>query len=174
MVAIILIFSFFVILALILIVKNKISESKQKDNIDENSRNRFYVERNETKYQSKQLVSNSEKYFLDIIDNNFGDNYRIIPQVPLSSIINKHKEFENQYQNELYRTIDIGIFDKNTFEPLLMIEINDKTHKQYNRYKRDLKVKEILQTANIPLITFYTDMPNRPDYIIDRINKNLM
>lgn len=125
------------------------------------------------KYESKSLISRSEKYFLDIIDSYFGSNYRIQPQVPLSSIVDKNKDFYKQYQNELYRTIDIGIFDKNTYSPLLMIEINDKTHAQTNRYKRDLKVREILKIASIPLITFYTNMPNKPTYIINRVKQNL-
>lgn len=97
-------------------------------------------------------------------------NYRIIPQVPLSSIVKKHKEFEKQYQNELYRTIDIGLFDKETFEPVLMIEINDKTHEQADRYKRDLKVREILNKADIPLLTFYSGYSNNEDYIVNRIS----
>ena len=125
------------------------------------------------KYESKSLVSENEKYFLNIIENQFGQYYRIQPQVPLSSIVDKNKEFYKQYQNELYRTIDIGIFDKKTFEPLLMVEINDKTHKQANRHERDKKVREILNIANIPIITFYTNMPNKADYIINRIKKNL-
>lgn len=124
-------------------------------------------------YSSKNLVTDYEKYFLNIIDNYFGENYRIIPQVPLSSIVDKSKTYSKQYQSELYRTIDIGIFNKETFEPLLMIEINDKSHAQVERYKRDLKVREILKKANIPLLTFYSGKPNQDEYILDSIKKYL-
>lgn len=124
-------------------------------------------------YSSKSLVTNYENYFLSIIDENFSDDYRIVPQVPLSSIVNKNKRFPNQFQSELYRTIDIGIFNKKTFEPLLMIEINDKTHNQADRHQRDLKVREILKIADIPLLTFYSNMPNDENYIIDSIEDYL-
>ncbi len=50
-----------------------------------------------------------------------------MPQVNLASIIKKEKDFPTQYQNELYRNIDFGIFDKDTMEVKLLIEINDKT-----------------------------------------------
>ena len=110
---------------------------------------------------------------MKIIEDYFNLKYRIQPQVPLSSIVDKNKDFIKQYQNELYRTIDIGIFNKNDYTPLLMIEINDKSHTHANRHIRDLKVREILKTANIPLITFYTNMPNTKEYVINRIKQNL-
>lgn len=126
-----------------------------------------------TKYQSKQLMSEYEKYFYEILSKNFAQEYIIMPQVNLASIIEKIKDFPKQYQNELYRNIDFGIFDKNSMKPLLLIEINDKTHNQPDRIKRDLKVKEICNQANIKLITFYTKYENKPNYIVSRIKKEL-
>jgi len=38
---------------------------------------------------------------------------------------------------------------------------------------RDKKVKEICSNANIPLLTFYINMPNEPNYIVNRINQYL-
>lgn len=49
--------------------------------------------------------------------------------------------------------IDFGIFNKYTFEPLVMIELNDITHKEEERKERDSNVIMILQSAGIPLIT---------------------
>lgn len=127
----------------------------------------------QVKYQSKQLMSEYEKYFYEILSKNFAQEYIIMPQVNLASIIEKIKDFPKQYQNELYRNIDFGIFDKNSMKPLLLIEINDKTHNQPDRIKRDLKVKEICNQANIKLITFYTKYENKPNYIVSRIKKEL-
>lgn len=127
----------------------------------------------QTKYQSKQLMSEYEKYFYEILSKNLAQDYIIMPQVNLASIIEKIKDFPKQYQNELYRNIDFGIFNKTTMKPLLLIEINDKTHNQPDRIKRDLKVKEICNQANIKLITFYTKYDNKPNYIISRVKKEL-
>ena len=131
------------------------------------------IQPSQTKYQSKQLMSEYEKYFYEILSKNFAQDYIITPQVNLASIIEKIKDFPKQYQNELYRNIDFGIFDKTTMKPLLLIEINDKTHNQPDRIKRDLKVKEICNQANIKLITFYTKYDNKPNYIVSWIKKEL-
>lgn len=125
------------------------------------------------KYESKGLLTNYEKYFFDIINEEFKDSYYIMPQVNLASVVNKIKDFPTQYQNELYRNIDIGVFEKNDMTPLLLIEINDKTHNQQKRIDRDKKVNEICKIANIPLITFYSNYPNKKDYIIKRVNETL-
>ena len=128
----------------------------------------------EKKYEKKQLMSDSEKYFYDIMNKHLDKNlYIVMPQVNLASIISKEKNFPTEYQNELYRNIDFGIFDKNSMEVKLLIEINDKTHKQSNRIARDIKVKEICEKADIKLITFYTNYPNKEDYVINRILDNL-
>lgn len=131
------------------------------------------IQASQAKYQSKQLMSEYEKYFYEILSKNFAQDYIIMPQVNLASIIEKIKDFPTQYQNELYRNIDFGVFDKNSMKPLLLIEINDKTHNQPDRIKRDLKVKEICNQANIKLITFYTKYDNKPNYIISRVKKEL-
>ncbi|MCD7994828.1 MAG: DUF2726 domain-containing protein, partial [Clostridia bacterium] len=73
---------------------------------------------------------------------------------------------------ELYRNIDFGIFDKN-YNILLLIELNDISHQQYKRRERDMKVKEIVKQADIKLINFYTDKPNKPEYVTKRIMNEL-
>lgn len=130
-------------------------------------------EEQEHKYESKGLLTDHEKYFFDAISNEFGMKYYIMPQVNLASVVNKIKDFPTQYQNELYRNIDIGIFDKSNMTPLLLIEINDKTHNQQKRIARDKKVHEICKLANLQLITFYSNYPNKREYIIKRINEAL-
>lgn len=76
----------------------------------------------------------------------------------MASIIEKKSYYK--YNTELFRNIDFGIFDKNTFDILLLIELNDKTHKTASRRKRDLKARNICDNVNIKLITFYTTYPN--------------
>ena len=124
------------------------------------------------KIKSSQ-ISDCEKYFYDIFKNEFCNKYEIRPQVPLSSIIEKEKKFDKEYQNELNRIIDFGFFDKDTLKPLLLIEINDKTHFQKNRKARDIKVKSICNNAGIKLITFWTQFDNTKEYIINRIKNEL-
>lgn len=124
-------------------------------------------------YNKKSIMTENEKYFYNIFNKHFSKDYLILPQVNLATIINKNKEFEKQYQNELNRNIDFGIFDKENLTPLLLIEINDNSHNRKDRIKRDYKVKEICKNANLNLITFYTKYSNKENYIVNRINEEL-
>lgn len=127
-----------------------IEEQKSKRNIE---------------YISKNLLTKNEIIFYNKLKKieNFGE-YIVLPQINLASIINK----DTKYRNELFRNIDFGIFNKE-YKPLILIELNDKTHKYKQRRKRDIKVNELCQKANLKLITFYTSYANEENYIINRI-----
>lgn len=123
-------------------------------------------------YSKKQLMTKYERYFYDILIELKSElNIEIMPQLNLASIINKEGNYK--YRNELFRNIDFGIFSKDYKELLLLIEINDKTHNNYNRRKRDIKVDNIVDNAGIKLIKFYSNYPNKKDYIKNRIREEI-
>ena len=72
----------------------------------------------------------------------------------------------------MFRNIDFGIFNK-SYELLLLIEINDFTHKDPERQIRDKNVKEICQDAGIPLITFWANYGVNQSYIQKRISEHI-
>lgn len=135
-------------------------------NLDSNN----LVNKEETIYQIKSIMTNYEKKFYNILKN-LEDEYIIIPQLNLAAIIQKKNN--NRYYNELFRNIDFAIFDKNFDKILLLIEIDDKTHTKYKRKDRDLKVKKICNDVNLKLIHFYTKYPNEQDYVLNRIRNEL-
>ena len=145
------------------------------DNSDNNNSTDDDFNKNyEHKYiKKKQSLTNNEKYFYTIIKKHFASNYEIRAQVPLISVIEKIKDYKNEYQNELFRVIDFGIFDKSTTEPLLLIEINDESHNIKKRQYRDIRVKEICNDANLELISFWTNYDNSEQYIVNRISQKL-
>lgn len=163
------------IIILIIVLSNKIYKNffKHKKSQHSVAKKIINSEQQKNNYETKQLMTEYEKYFYKILNESLSDKYLIMPQVNLASVVNKIKDFPKQYQNELYRNIDFGIFDKQTLLPLLLIEINDKTHNQTDRITRDKKVKEICQIAGIKLITFYSNYENKKDYVINRIVNEL-
>lgn len=100
-----------------------------------------------------RYLSPYEQQFYEILKNVVKDKFVIFPQVPLSQIVEKHSK--SNYKTELFRVVDFCIFDKD-FYPLLCIEINDNSHLQKNRTDRDSRVAEILKSARLPLLTFWT------------------
>ena len=126
----------------------------------------------EQTYRAKQrLITKNEESYLKAIENCIDHNlYDIHSQIPLSSIVEKIDH--SRYHNELFRSIDFLITDKEQ-KPLLCIEINDKTHNRFDRQERDHKVQGILHEAGIPLVTFWTKYGVNEKYISKRINEIL-
>ena len=109
----------------------------------------------DSKYQKRQnLVTECEREFYVLLYLAVGDGYAIFSQVSLNSIIDKR--LQGAFRNELFRTIDFVIANKMTSEPLVLVELNDATHKKAERKLRDQKVAEICAAAQMPLVTFWT------------------
>ena len=126
--------------------------------------------REETIYQKRNLMTNYEYKFYQNIKE-LEDEYQLVPQLNLAAVTKKINN--NRYYSELFRNIDFAIFSKDYQELLLLIEINDQTHNNYNRRDRDMKVKKICNDIGVKLITFYTKYPNEKTYVINRIKNEL-
>lgn len=122
----------------------------------------------DSEYQAKKYMSSKEKELFDKLNSVVGENYYVFPQINLSSIIKKQN---SKYRTELFRNIDFGIFDKNTFEVKLLIELNDITHHTKERYERDEKIREIINKANIPFFALTTKYDNEIPYIRKRLKE---
>ncbi|MDR0462618.1 MAG: DUF2726 domain-containing protein [Pseudomonadales bacterium] len=119
-------------------------------------------------YEKKDFLTASEKEFLSKLKTVEKHGFIVAPQINLATVVNKIGN--HRWQGELFRNIDYGIFDKN-YNLLLLIELNDYSHNQPERKARDAKVKNILEQADIKLMRFYTNKPNEPDYILNRVLK---
>lgn len=118
-------------------------------------------------YELKEsLITETEKSYFTAIKKILPAGYFLQPQVNLASIIYRTDNFK--FQNELYRNIDACVFDM-AYKPIVLIEINDDTHKTPDRKERDQKVKAICEEAGIPLITLWTSYGINSEYIEKRI-----
>ena len=98
-----------------------------------------------SKYERKRaLVSRPEYDFLQVLRQIEPDKYEVVPQVALVNVIDKRTNA--QYRNELFRVCDYCFVDRDTFEPLLLVELNDSSHKRADRKSRDEKVAAICQS----------------------------
>lgn len=123
-------------------------------------------------YIPKKFLSNNEYNFLiKFIDLENELHVNIVPQVNLASVIEKVST--SRFNTELFRNIDFGIFNADYSKLLLLIELNDESHNNFHRKKRDIKVHNICNKAGIKLITFYTKYSNEKEYVKSRIIKEL-
>lgn len=91
--------------------------------------------------RKKSLLTAAELEFLKVLRRIEPNKYEVIPQSALVSVIDK--KTETAYRNELFRIIDYLFVDRNTFAPLLLVELNDSSHQRADRQLRDKKVEEI-------------------------------
>jgi len=112
---------------------------------------------NTPKYKKKKrILTEVEKEFYELLKNLLSEKYyEVLTQVALVSVIDKITH--TTYRNELFRIIDFCVIDKSTTKPLLLIELNDISHKRADRVERDRKVNDICNRAGITLITFTLD-----------------
>lgn len=121
-----------------------------------------------SEYIEKNYLSNKEKELYYKLCAAVENKYFVFPQVNLSSVIKKEN---SKYRSELFRNIDFGIFDKNTFKPRILIELNDITHHTKERFERDQKVREITSKAGIPFFALTTKYDNEISYLKKRLKE---
>lgn len=105
--------------------------------------------------RKKNMLSRPEYNFLLLLREIAPEKYEVVPQVALINVIDK--KTNTSYRNELFRVCDYCFVDRDTFEPLLLVELNDRSHLRADRQERDAKVAEICRDARIPLVTFWLD-----------------
>lgn len=108
---------------------------------------------NENCYLTKiNPMTETEKNFLTYLKP-FADKYNfiILPQVQLQSIfkVSNKKDIAN-FNKIKSKSIDFAIVD-NKYNYKLFIELDDYTHNQKNRIKRDIFVNNLFNTYNLKL-----------------------
>lgn len=107
-------------------------------------------------YKPKRFLTDAEFSYFRKLEEQYGKDYYIIPQVVLSSIIDvdmsRYYFAYKGYRTKIdKKTLDFVIFDKLTFAPVLAIELDDRTHERPDRVLRDEFVNTLLEKVNIKI-----------------------
>lgn len=129
---------------LVIIIKAIVSDSGTQKTSTVYRYNRKYVimtEREQEFYKKLKLVC--------------GDSILIFPQIHLSSLFFHNVKGQNfklafRFINRL--SVDFVLVDSRNFKTLLAIELDDSTHNEKDRIKRDLIVNDIFKKAHFPLL----------------------
>jgi very-short-patch-repair endonuclease len=101
-----------------------------------------------SKYFKKNLQTTTEYVLFDLLKKNLPDYY-IAPQVAMSAIV-QSKFYKKRSQFRTYY-VDFVICDEKAQKPLLVIELDDKSHDNENREIQDKRKNTVLHDAEIPL-----------------------
>ncbi len=146
---------------------------------------RFIDQQNYNLYLQGQLnpfkrkthfLTSPEKILFEILrDIAIDKNFYVFPQLQLSKMLYVQDDVNDirekfDWINKL--SIDFVIFNA-SLEPLLAIELNDKTHAWINRKARDQFVIKSLEENNIPFLTIATDLLNNKEQVVAEILSQL-
>lgn len=120
------------------------------------------------------IMRTDERQFFDILVKLYGDKYYIYPQVRLAAILdvkNDVKDHDNLYRLIDHLSLDFVLFDKEIMSPVIAIELNGKSHLQFNRRNRDQKVESVLTKAGIKFLAVTVSNSYNEDELHQEIEK---
>jgi hypothetical protein len=110
-------------------------------------------------YSAKtRLMSNAEHEIFKSLQKIAGSDYFVFPQVHYGKIIKAsgQQNYKNPYINKIDRkSADFVLFDKEKISPVLVIEVDDSTHKRKERIARDQFINKLLMQCKIPILRIH-------------------
>lgn len=103
------------------------------------------------------LFSPAERSFLGVLDQAVGAQYRIFGKVRVADVIQPRKGLDNgKYQTAFNRIrskhFDFLLCARSDLSVLCAIELDDKSHKQRKRRKRDQFLSNACRASDLPLL----------------------
>jgi very-short-patch-repair endonuclease len=123
---------------------------------------------------SDNFLSNAERSFYLVLRDLIGDQRDIFTKVSLGDLFyvtvrGDESQFRT-YRNKIDRKhVDFLICNRQTLEPVVGIELDDKSHQREDRQERDRFVEAVFACANLPLVRF----PARRAYSANEITAAL-
>lgn len=104
------------------------------------------------------LLTNSEKKFYSALKESLQDNFHLFSKVRIADIVHI-PEWYKPYSWTIYwwnriqaKHVDFLVCQKDSFEPLLVIEVDDPSHLRPERKKRDRLVDFVFRKAKLPIL----------------------
>lgn len=108
---------------------------------------------NDVLYTRHAVMTAGELRFFKILKTVVPPAQVIFSQVRLASIVTPRGPFKwSNFSPLAIRSVDFVIVDAHTGNTLLVIELDDKSHRLAHRYFRDRFIDRALTSANIPVV----------------------
>ncbi len=125
------------------------------------------------------LFTPAEKKFLAVLEKTVNSKYRIYGKVRIADIVKPKKRLStknwwNQFARISSKHFDYVLCSSDKIEPLLVIELNDKSHKKQNRAKRDIEVDKICRSANLPILWVPAARSYNQEDLLNKIQNSIM
>lgn len=100
-------------------------------------------------YNKKSILTYREKIFYRHLQQKVRSEFIIVPQAVISSFIScKYRKYRTKIDK---KTVDFLIVNYE-FEPIVAIELDDKSHLRPDRIERDRFVNQLMYDTNIKIV----------------------
>ncbi len=114
------------------------------------------------------VLSKAERSFFMVLLKTVPETCFVFPKMRLADVLTVRKGTQN-WQRHFNRIsakhVDFVVCDRQTFQPLLVIELDDSSHDRPDRQDRDVFVRDALEGAGLPLHS----EPARQAYVISEL-----
>lgn len=109
------------------------------------------------RYCRGRFLSANEKEFLAKLDRVVGAQYRIFAQVRLADLVDVEGCEDRQARFEAMKavfgkSVDFVVCDRSTLNPVLILEVDDRSHNASDRRSRDALVNRVCEEAGLRLV----------------------
>jgi len=109
-------------------------------------------------YPGKKVLSPWEQRAIKMLMDQLSPALHLCPQVRLADIVNVESTNRSAWRSALNRiackSVDFVVMDLQSGTPIMVIELDDRSHSRADRRERDALVNEVLRAASIPLVRF--------------------
>ena len=126
--------------------------------------------------EQKDLLFNpAEHSFLGVLKQILGNEYRIIRKVRIADIIRPQEGFSQSARTSALNSVaskhlDFAVCDPRTLQVVGVIELDDSSHHEISRQRRDKLVDAALSSAGIPFVRIPAQRAYTPAEISLRIS----
>ncbi len=117
------------------------------------------------------FLSAAEISFYHVLRNTLGDDLQLLCKVRMGDLFYVKRPNENRpARNRIDRKhIDFVICQSDTMEPLLGIELDDKSHQRPDRAKRDSFVDAVFKVAGLPILHIKAARGYKPEELAEKV-----
>lgn len=105
------------------------------------------------------FLTSAEHTFIIALEQAVGDKFRILCKVRIADILTpeiniNHRQWQAAFSQISTKHFEYLLCDKQTFDVIAAIELDDNSHLHTRRQQRDTLVAQICQSADLPLLRF--------------------
>lgn len=134
----------------------------------------FKSEQESTYEKLPVLLTPAERSFFGVLNNVVADYLVVFAKVRVADVLAPQKGMTRSNWQRAFNRISSKHFDfvlceKDDLSIVCAIELNDKSHSNSQRQQRDKFLREICESANLPLIEFTARKSYRTDEMRDAL-----